>query len=232
MNNKNLDEKWLDVQVNPDNYSDEELDELLFNQRAKYQNDEQEKDAVILLKRSFAYDEAQKRLDVEKEWKKFEAKQALSDCKTGNKKAYLWRNTWTKIAAIFVGLLMLSGISYAAFHIARQGKMNSEKALAADSIKMNQPVMPKMGIDQSWEKIEPNKVEPIVFEDAELSTILKYIADKTHIKIEYRNADAAHVRFYLQWEIKDSLKEIMDKINHFEKVHVTFDEADQTLIVE
>lgn len=230
MNTKNLEEKRLDAQIHPDKYSDEELDELLFSQDTM--SSSEDGDAVILLKRSFAYDEAKNSIDVGEEWKKFEKEQSLNDSETKGKIAYLWRNVWTKVAAIFVGLLMLSGISYAAFHIAKLGKMEPTKVLAADSVKVTLPAKAKMAIDQPWEKVEPGKVEPVIFEDAELATILKYIADKTHIKIEYRNAEAAHVRFYLQWENKDSLKSIIDKINHFEKVHVTFDEAAQVLIVE
>ena len=229
MNTKNLEEKRLDDQVHPDKYSDEELDELLFTQDTVPSSEEG--DAVMLLKRSFAYDEAKNSIDVGEEWKKFETKHSLNGSESHGKVAYLWRNVWTKVAAIFVGLLMLSGISYAAFHIAKQGKMEPT-ALTADSVKVSLPAKAKMAIDQPWEKVEPDKAEPVVFEDAELATILKYIADKTHIKVEYRNAEAAHVRFYLQWESKDSLKGIIDKINHFEKVHVTFDEAAQILIVE
>ena len=86
--------------------------------------------------------------------------------------------------------------------------------------------------NQDWIKIKPTKKAPVIFEDAELSTILKYIADKAKVKVEYRNPSAAHVRFYLQWDSKDSLQDIIDKLNHFEKVHVSFDEANQLLIVE
>ena len=46
------------------------------------------------------------------------------------------------------------------------------------------------------------------------------------------NQAAAHIRFYLQWDSKDSLQDIIDKINHFDKVHLSFDEANQMLIVE
>lgn len=77
-----------------------------------------------------------------------------------------------------------------------------------------------------------NPKAPVVFEDIELSGILEYIADKMQVKVEYRNQAAAHIRFYLQWDSKDSLQDIIDKINHFDKVHLSFDEANQMLIVE
>lgn len=42
-----------------------------------------------------------------------------------------------KIAAVFVGLLMLSGISYAAYHIVNRAEKN-ETALVTDSVKTPQ----------------------------------------------------------------------------------------------
>lgn len=162
-----------------------------------------------LLKRAFAYDEARKNVMKEKQ-----------------------HHYWMKIAAVFVGLLMLSGFSYAAYHIASQHAAKELVVVEADSVKASPTAKRKTTSDQDWIKIEPTKKAPVVFEDAELSSILKYIADKANVKVEYRNPTAAHVRFYLQWDKKDTLQDIIDKLNHFEKVHVTFDEANQFLIVE
>lgn len=212
MTNKSLNDKWLDAQAHPENYSDEELDELLFSQ-ADDDGDGNAlgvSDEMILLKRAFAYDEAKRKAN-------------MADKR---------QHPWMKIAAAFVGLLMLSGISYAAYHIASHHAADEKVVAEADSVKTSATTKGKTFASQNWAKIEPATVAPVVFEDAELSTILKYIADKTNVKVEYRNPSAAHIRFYLQWDGKDSLQGIIDKLNHFEKVHVTFDEAAQLLIVE
>ena len=168
-------------------------------------------DQLVLLKRAYAYEKAKDSVDVDKAWKEFETKLADTDSKQGDEpldisqKAYhpTGQSSWMKIAAAFVGLLMLSGISYAAYHIVNRAEKN-----------------------------EPTQKAPVIFEDIELSGILEYIADKMQVKVEYRNQAAAHIRFYLQWDSKDSLQDIIDKINHFDKVHLSFDEANQMLIVE
>ncbi len=178
-----------------------------------------EEDEAILLKRALLYDKAKGEVDVEAEWKKFESSNKQSN------------RIWLKIAAVFVGLLMLSGISYAAYHIAKQGNAE-EHVVVKDSVTVSQPAKKQMASSKTWQEVEPSLKSPIVFEDAELSTILKYIADKANVKVAYHNESAAHVRFYLQWEQGDSLQDIIDKINHFEKVHLSFDEAKQQLIVE
>lgn len=223
MTNKSLNDKWLDAQAHPENYSDEELDELLFSQ-VDDGNALGVSDEMILLKRAFAYDEAKRKAD--------EAMKEANEMKRKANMADKRQHPWMKIAAAFVGLLMLSGISYAAYHIASHHAADEKVVAEADSVKTSATTKGKTFASQNWAKIEPATVAPVVFEDAELSTILKYIADKTNVKVEYRNPSAAHIRFYLQWDGKDSLQGIIDKLNHFEKVHVTFDEAAQLLIVE
>ena len=195
MMDKNINEEWLDTQVQP------------------------EEEEAILLKRALLYEKAKGDVDVEAEWKKFEASNKQSN------------RIWLKIAAVFVGLLMLSGLSYAAYHIAKQGNIE-EQVVVKDSVTVSQPAKKQISSSKTWQEVEPNQKSPVVFEDAELSTILKYIADKTNVKVTYHNESAAHVRFYLQWEQGDSLQDIIDKINHFEKVHLSFDEAKQLIVVE
>lgn len=195
-------------------------------------------DQLVLLKRAYAYEKAKDSVDVDEAWKEFEAKLADTDSKQEDealdisKKAYhpIGQSSWLKIVAAFVGLLMLSGISYAAYHIVNRAEKN-ETALVTDSVKTSQKQKAKVAVDDAWLKIEPTKKAPVVFEDIELSGILEYIADKMHVKVEFRN-QAAHICFYLQWDSKDSLQDIIDKINHFDKVHLSFDEANQVLIVE
>ena len=236
MTNKSFNDKWLDAQVHPEKYSDEELDELLFSTSGDTSDDNTlgDSEGMVLLKRAFAYDEANDTVDVEKEWKEFEEKYPKIEEKfpDGDGAQKMKFHFLMKIAAAFIGLLMLSGLSYAAYHIASQHTAKHPVVAETDSVKTSPTNREKTLASQDWVKIEPTKKAPVVFEDAELSTILKYIADKANVKVEYRNPAAAHVRFYLQWDKKDTLQDIIDKLNHFEKVHVAFDEANQLLIVE
>lgn len=226
MSKENETNKWLDAQLHPEHYTDEELDELLIQQAG---------DEMSLLKRTLASEEAKDNLNIEEEWKKWEVTHAdsssLEESSHSSKRNSLWQHAWLKIAAAFVGLVMLSGFAYAAYYVIFPHK-ESEQIVAADSLHQDSATVQKATIAQTWQKIEPEKNAPILFEDAELGTILNYISAKAKVKVEYRNAASAHIRFYLQWESQDTLGDIMDKINHFQKVHVSFDEATQCLIVD
>ena len=131
--------------------------------------------------------------------------------------------TWYKIAAMFIGILMLSGIAYAA--ISHFIKMEDKPQVTLTERK---PDIKKMEKTYGAE-MTPTKKAPVVFNNVELQQIMQYVADGYGVKVEFKNNAARTIRFYLQWEADDTLKEIIDKINHFEKVHLTLNEDTITI---
>ena len=131
--------------------------------------------------------------------------------------------TWYKIAAMFIGILMLSGIAYAA--ISHFIKMEDKPQVTLTERK---PDIKKMEKTYGAE-MTPTKKAPVVFNNVELQQIMQYVADGYGVKVEFKNDAARTIRFYLQWEADDTLQEIIDKINHFEKVHLTLNEDTITI---
>ena len=130
---------------------------------------------------------------------------------------------WYKIAAMFIGILMLSGIAYAA--ISHFIKMEDKPQVTLTERK---PDIKKMEKTYGAE-MTPTKKAPVVFNNVELQQIMQYVADGYGVKVEFKNNAARTIRFYLQWEADDTLQEIIDKINHFEKVHLTLNEDTITI---
>ena len=138
-------------------------------------------DQLVLLKRAYAYEKAKDSVDVDEAWKEFETKLADTDTKQEDEawdisqKAYhpIEQSSWLKIAAVFVGLLMLSGISYAAYHIVNRAEKN-ETALVTDSVKTPQKQKAKVAVDDAWLKIEPTKKAPVIFEQYSVNS---YVID-------------------------------------------------------
>ena len=131
--------------------------------------------------------------------------------------------TWYKIAAMFIGILMLSGIAYAA--ISHFIKMEDKPQVTLTERK---PDIKKMEKTYGAE-MAPKKKAPVIFNNVELQQIMQYVADGYGVKVEFKNNAARTIRFYLQWEADDTLQEIIDKINHFEKVHLTLNEDTITI---
>ena len=151
---------------------------------------------------------------IDEEWKKFEAKHFTPQRSWG----------WMQIAASIIGVLMLSGISYAAINHFMM--MESKPKVAITDRK---PDVKKVKTTYGTEAA-PTKKEPVIYNNVELQQIMQYIADGYGVKVEYKNEATRTLRFYLQWEADDTLQEIIDKINHFEKVHLSLNE--ETIIIE
>ena len=160
---------------------------------------------------------------VDEEWKKFEAKH-FANGSDHPQPLLLRRGKKYLVAASIIGVLMLSGISYAA--ISQLIMPDSKPKVAITERKPDvKKVKKTYGIEAA-----PTKQTPVIFNNVELQQIMQYIADGYDVKVEYKNEATRTLRFYLQWEADDTLQEIIDKINHFEKVHLTLNE--DTIIIE
>ena len=131
---------------------------------------------------------------------------------------------WMRVAAAIVSVIMLSGIAYAAI---------SHFIMVEDKPKVTlterKPDIKKVEKTYGAE-MTPTKKTPVIFNNVELQQIMQYVADGYGVKVEFKNKAARTIRFYLQWEVDDTLQEIIDKINHFEKVRLTLNE--ETITIE
>jgi len=152
--------------------------------------------------------------DVNEAWEQFQKAHVIAKTAT----------TWYKIAAMFIGVLMLSGIAYAAIN---HFIMVEEKPKVA--MTERKPDIKKMEKTYGVE-MTPTKKAPVIFNNVELQQIMQYVADGYGVKVEFKNKAARTIRFYLQWEADNTLQEIIDKINHFEKVRLTLNE--ETITIE
>ena len=129
-----------------------------------------------------------------------------------------------KIAAMFVGVLMLSGIAYAAVQIIRSQEAEVEKQEAVVSTNtQHQSANAQTPADSTQTK-------PTVYEDAELATILNEIATFHQCEVVYKNEASKHLRLYFTWNQKATIDDIVGTFNKFERIHITRD--NKKLIVE
>ncbi|MBQ4386071.1 MAG: DUF4974 domain-containing protein [Prevotella sp.] len=168
-----------------------------------------------LLRKMYAEEDIDTSEIIDEEWQKFEAKHFPQ-------KQRSWG--WMQIAAMFIGVLMLSGIAYATVQVI--SNIESKPKVAITDRKPDvKKVKKTYGVE-----VAPTKKAPVIYNNVELGQIMQYIADGYGVKVEFRNEAARTLRFYLQWEADDTLQEIIDKINHFEKVHLTL--TDETITID
>ena len=138
-----------------------------------------------------------------------------------------------KVAAV-AAVLVVSGITFAAIHLVTRSHQPSDKnntelvASRKDSIQQVSAPQ-KSNIEEKADSASLAQL-PLVYENAELQNILTPIAGHFHLQVTYQNESARHIRLFLQLEKNMSLDDIIELMNHFEKVNIRHE--GQTLIVE
>ena len=130
-----------------------------------------------------------------------------------------------RIAAIFIGILILSGIAYAAYHFAVRGdsKSPTQKVQMVDS-------QQQKGIDQQ-DNAQLSEADAIrTFENAELQQILQELSKHYQVSVVFRNEQARHVRLYTKWDTTAPLNTMIERLNGFEKVSIKL--TDNQIIAE
>ena len=216
MTNMNKDEKRLmlfDMQEHPDKYTDEQIEHLLADEEVKeFLRD-------LAMARMAGKKATPKKVDVDKAWKEFS---------NGS-----YRNRM-KIAASIVGIIFLSGVALAAVQNGWLNFSTSDKVV--DNKVMTEQIVPSNTLANDSLKamtVEPTDsldMKPVVFDNAELGTILMQMADFYHVKVEYMNANTQHVRLFFNWNKTKTLEQNLELLNAFDRIQIEY--ADGTLIVK
>lgn len=227
-------QKWdllLDLLEHPEKYSETQKDELLGDEEVNelYQLQVETRQSLDFAKSK----EKMKMPSIDAEWEKLkdETKQNAETQQTA-KQLPLW-SPMRKVAAV-AAVLVVSGITFAAIHLVTRSHQPSDKnnteLVASHKDSIQQVSAPqKSNIEEKADSASLAQL-PLVYENAELQNILTPIAGHFHLQVTYQNESARHIRLFLQLEKNMSLDDIIELMNHFEKVNIRHE--GQTLIVE
>lgn len=233
-------QKWdmlLDLLEHPEKYSETQKDELLGDEEVNelYQQLVETRQSLDFAKSK----EKMKMPSIDAEWEKLKEEKQQKEEMSQNAETQqiaklfsLW-SPMRKVAAV-AAVLVVSGITFAAIHLvtrSHQPSDNSNTELVSsrkDSIQQVSAPQ-KSNIEEKTDSASLAQL-PLVYENAELQNILTPIAGHFHLQVTYQNESARHIRLFLQLEKNMSLDDIIELMNHFEKVNIRHE--GQTLIVE
>lgn len=238
-------QKWdllLDLLEHPERYSETQKDELLGDEEVNelYQQLIETRQSLDFAKSK----EGMKMPSIDAEWEKLKDEMKLkekqqkeemnqnAETQQTAKLLPLW-SPMRKVAAV-AGVLVVSCITFAAIHLVTRSYQASDKhntelvASRKDSIQQVSAPQ-KSNIEEKTDSASLAQL-PLVYENAELQNILTPIAGHFHLQVTYQNESARHIRLFLQLEKNMSLDDIIELMNHFEKVNIRHE--GQTLIVE
>ena len=182
-------EKLLKMTERPQDYSDEEIRQMMNNpdMRAYYE-------LMVSAEAGFAM-----KRDETSEVAKRPMRYAINA-------------RFMKAAAIFAAILLLSGITLAAYHysVSAGSPVEEAKESPAQEIRVSEA--------HQQDITEANNLR--TFENAELQQILQELSDHYHVGVEFRNEQSRHIRIYTKWDTTAPLHLIIDRLNGFEKVSI------------
>lgn len=233
-------QKWDMLSISwsiPKKYSETQKDELLGDKEVNELYQQLIETRQFL---DFAMSkEKMKMPSIDAEWEKLkeekQQKEEMSQNAETQQTAKLF-SLWSpmrKVAAV-AAVLVVSGITFAAIHLVTRSHQPSDNSntelVASQKDSIQQVSAPqKSNIEEKTDSASLAQL-PLVYENAELQNILTPIAGHFHLQVTYQNESARHIRLFLQLEKNMSLDDIIELLNHFEKVNIRHE--GQTLIVE
>ena len=192
--------KLMEMLDNPDAYSEQEIRDIIGQ-------DDDTRDTyrmMVEIKRSCRRSQNDRPVDVDAAWKRFE--------QTHYHRRH--SNVWMKIAAGFIGVLFVSGISFAAISAV---KHHNERKLAEQQTTQETVITTNAATLESVESDD----QMVVFTNTRLEQILSEVAAYYGVTVEYKSADARDLRFYYEWNRKAGIESVTDDLNRFAKVNIT-----------
>mgnify|MGYP003506127465 FL=1 len=244
--------EWLlELQDHPEQLTDEQLQQILADGEMR-----QLVKQLGFAKRAFKHDELNNdTLDVDAEWEKFAASHSeeltnaaraegklacTMPCKEEEDesqleildegeykprlRAYLAPR---KIAASFIGVLLASGIAFAAIQVVRN--ISTPKP-QQPTTEQTTDIDPVTSLPADTVQADTISVEPYIFNNVPLDSMLTAIATAHGVGVEFENEAARHLRFHFVWKREDSLSRVVEKLNTFEAVNIGME--DKTLVVK
>ena len=175
-----------------------------------------------LLRKMYAeetlYEESTDADMIDEEWAKFEAAHFHAvggDLQSPTQQARRFLRLH-QIAAILIGVLMLSGIAYAPILIVSQRGEEDMQSQTREATVSNPGLQKTVG-----QPIDSTAMLPVVFENAELQSILHEVAAFHHCETVFKNEEMKHVRLYFTWDKTAEIDEVIGTFNKFERFHIT-----------
>ena len=229
--------EWLlELQEHPEQLTDEQLQQILADDEMR-----QLVQQLGFAKRAFKHDELKSDTsDMDAEWEKFAASHAeeldaldegerlrVGDGTSGMRKPrFASLLTPHKIAASFIGVLLASGIAFAAIQVVRNISTPKPQLPTTEQTTDIEPVT---SLPADTVKADTIPVEPYIFNNVPLDSMLTAIAAAHGVGVEFENDAARGLRFHFVWKREDSLSRVVEKLNTFEAVNIGIE--DKTLVV-
>ena len=196
----------LEMLDNPEAYTEQEIQDII-------NRDEDTRETYRMMaetKRSSRQHQANKPIDVDAAWQKFNQKIQPQQHSFG----------WMKIAASFIGVLFVSGIAFAAIQIVRYTQHHTPKTEEVINTPKSANVTPADTLTTDTIATP----QPIIYDNIPLEKMLPEIAAHYDAKVTFVNDEARHLRFYFMWHPQKGIEKVVSDLNQVERLNITLND--------
>ena len=202
----------LEMLDNPEAYTEQEIQDII-------NRDEDTRETYRMMveaKRSSRQRQANKPVDVDAAWQKLNQKSQPQQQSFG----------WIKIAASFIGILLVSGIAFAAIQIVRYAQQNTPKTEEVINTTKPANVTPTDTLTTDTITVP----HPIIYDNIPLEKMLPEIAAHYDVNVMFVNDETRQLRFRFVWNPQKGIDQVVSDLNQFERLTVTL--KDNQITVE
>ena len=209
-NNDNI-RQLLEMLDNPEAYTEQEIQDII-------NRDEDTRETYRMMveaKRSSRQRQADKPIDVDAAWQRFN--------ETHQPKQHGF--SWMKIAASLIGVLLVSGIAFAAIQIVRYTQQNTPKTEEV----INTPKPANVTPTDTLTTDTIATPQPIIYDNVPLEKMLPEIAAHYDAKVTFVNDEARQLRFRFVWNPQKGIEKVVSDLNQFERLNITLNDNQITV---
>ena len=207
----------LEMLDNPDAYTEQEIQDII-------NRDEDTRETYRLMvaaKRSSRQRQADKPIDVDAAWQKI-AEQLPTPVGAGLGAG----SVIYKIAASFIGIMLVSGITFAAIQIVRYAQQHTPKTEEVINTPKPANITPADTLPTDTTAVS----QPIIYDNIPLEKMLSEISAHYDAKVTFVNDEARGLRFRFVWDPQKGIGQVVSDLNQFERLTVTL--KDDVITVE
>ena len=209
----------LEMLDNPDAYTEQEIQDII-------NRDDDTRETYRLMveaKRSSRQRQAAEPIDVDAAWQRLNEELKKEE---GHSSFFILHSSLQKAAASFIGVLLVSGIAFAAIQMVRYTQQPAPKAEEVVSTPKPANITPADTLTTDTIAVQ----QPIVYDNIPLEKMLTEIAAHYDAKVAFANDEARGLRFRFVWNPQKGIGQVVSDLNQFERLTVTL--KDDVITIE
>ena len=224
--------RLLEMLENPEAYSEQEIRDII-------NHDDETREAYRLMvtaKQGYTHKQSNHTTNAQAAWKRFceneerrmknEESYGREPMARADSSFFTLHSSFQKIVASFMGILLISSITFAAIHIVR--KHQKQKFPQTEQMVSEAKTTNTIPVDTLT--TDTTTVQPVIYDNIPLEKMLSEIAAYYSVDVMFQNNEIRSLRFHFVWNPQQEIEKVVSDLNHFERLHVMMKE--NQLIVE